>query len=47
MNTRIQEGNFVFEGEQVAIDGVSEITYDSLCRKCYKKEKTKVKKLNK
>ncbi len=47
MNTRIQEGNFVFEGEQVAIDGVSEITYDSLCRKCYKKEKNKAKKLNK
>ena len=42
MNTRIINGNFVFEGEQVAIDGEDEITYDSLCRSCYKKEKSKI-----
>jgi len=47
MNTRIVNGEFVFEGEQVAIDGEEDITYDSLCRSCYKKEKVKVKKLNK
>lgn len=47
MNTRMVEGSFVFEGHQVAIDGEGNVTYDSLCRGCYKKEKAKVKKLEK
>ena len=41
MNTRLVDGNFVFEGSQVAIDGEANITYQSLCRKCYKEEKQK------
>ena len=51
MNTRKVDNDFVFEGEQVAIDGVSNISYESLCRRCYKEEhkkyleKQKVKKL--
>lgn len=51
MNTRKINDEFVFEGNQIAIDGESNITYQSLCRKCYKeeeqkdKEKSKIKKL--
>lgn len=33
-NMRLENGNPVFEGEQVAIDGV-EAVYKSVCRKCY------------
>jgi len=33
-NTRIADGKFIFEGEQVAIDGTT-VTYESLCPKCY------------
>jgi thymidine kinase len=29
---------YVFEGSQVAIDGDSAVTYDSLCGKCYSLE---------
>lgn len=36
-NTRRIGDRYVFEGEQVAIDGV-EATYDSLCGQCYVKE---------
>lgn len=39
MNARILNGNFVFAGEQVAIDGKDYVSYQSLCRKCYKQEK--------
>jgi len=34
-NTRRVGGEFVFSGDQVAIDGSQEITYESLCGNCY------------
>jgi thymidine kinase len=34
-NARIVNGKFTSSGEQVAIDGENEITYESLCGKCY------------
>lgn len=34
-NGRKQAGNFIFEGNQVAIDGIEEIEYESLCGACY------------
>lgn len=37
-NGRKIDGDFVFEGTQVAIDGEAEVTYESLCGKCYEKE---------
>jgi thymidine kinase len=37
-NARLINGNFVFNGEQVAIDG-EEVTYESLCPSCYFVEK--------
>jgi len=37
-NGRLFDGSFVFDGDQVAIDGV-EVTYESLCADCYLKEK--------
>jgi len=40
-NTRIVNGNYIFEGEQIAIDGVDNITYESLCGKCYIREREK------
>ncbi len=33
-NGRLLNGAFVFDGEQVAIDG-DQVTYESLCAKCY------------
>lgn len=33
-NARLQNGAFVFDGDQVAIDG-GEVTYESLCPNCY------------
>jgi thymidine kinase len=33
-NARTQDGKFVFDGEQVAIDGV-DVSYESLCGECY------------
>lgn len=39
-NGRLFDGSFVFDGEQVAIDGV-EVTYESLCANCYFQEKAK------
>lgn len=36
-NARTQDGRFVFDGEQVAIDGV-DVSYESLCGECYLKE---------
>ena len=41
-NMRVINGIPVFEGEQVAIDGV-EATYEATCRSCYKKLKKKYK----
>ena len=43
-NVRFVNGEPVFEGEQVAIDGKDKVTYVSMCRKCRKKL---VKKYNK
>lgn len=37
-NARIDNGRFVFEGSQVAIDGV-DTTYESLCAGCYLRER--------
>jgi thymidine kinase len=36
-NTRKVDGVYVFGGHQVAIDGESSVTYDSLCGNCYVK----------
>jgi thymidine kinase len=33
-NARLKNGAFVFDGDQVAIDG-EEVTYESLCPNCY------------
>lgn len=33
-NARLQNGNFIFDGDQVAIDG-DKVTYESLCPNCY------------
>jgi thymidine kinase len=33
-NARLKGGVFIFDGDQVAIDGV-EVTYESLCPSCY------------
>lgn len=41
-NARKVNDTFVFDGEQVAIDGKDEVTYESLCGKCYYKEKNKI-----
>jgi len=40
-NTRMVDGNYVFEGDQVAIDGEGAVTYNSLCGKCYLDEMAK------
>lgn len=40
-NGRKINGRFVFEGEQVAIDGEDSVEYESLCAECYMKEKKK------
>ncbi len=37
-NARVINGEFVFSGNQVAIDGNDEVTYESLCPKCYFEE---------
>ena len=34
-NARIVNGEFTSNGDQVAIDGENEVTYESLCGKCY------------
>lgn len=41
-NTRKINGKYVFEGDQVAIDGDDTVTYDSLCGECYMKEGGKI-----
>ena len=35
LNGRKINGKFVFEGEQVAIDGEDQVEYESLCANCY------------
>lgn len=37
-NTRKVNGKYVFEGDQVAIDGKDSVDYDSLCGQCYLNE---------
>lgn len=37
LNARKVNGEFVSDGDQVAIDGSQNITYESLCGKCYLK----------
>ena len=39
LNARKINGKFVFEGEQIAIDHVDNVEYESLCGKCYYKFK--------
>lgn len=36
-NTRKVNGSYIFEGDQVAIDGKEKVEYDSLCGECYVK----------
>ena len=42
-NMRVENGIPVFDGEQIAIDGI-DAQYESVCRKCYKKEKKRYQK---
>jgi thymidine kinase len=37
-NARTINGQFVFDGDQVAIDGDAEVSYESLCGACYLEE---------
>ncbi|MFM9920569.1 thymidine kinase [Lacisediminihabitans sp. H27-G8] len=37
-NARKIDGRFIFDGDQVAIDGALEVTYESLCGACYLEE---------
>jgi thymidine kinase len=37
-NARTVDGQFVFDGDQVAIDGDAEVSYQSLCGSCYLEE---------
>jgi thymidine kinase len=37
-NGRVINGNFTFDGEQVAIDG-DQVSYESLCASCYLEKK--------
>jgi thymidine kinase len=37
-NARKVDGRFTFDGDQVAIDGALEVTYESLCGACYLEE---------
>lgn len=39
LNGRTINGKFIFEGEQVAIDSVDNVEYESLCGQCYFKYK--------
>lgn len=41
LNARKQNGKFTFEGDQVAIDGSGETSYESLCGQCYFEERQK------
>ena len=40
-NARVVNGEYVFEGDQLAIDGQLDISYESLCHHCYLEEKEK------
>ena len=43
-NARMVDGKFTFDGDQVAIDGEQNVTYDSLCPKCYFTERQRYQK---
>lgn len=43
-NARFVDGKFTLDGDQVAIDGEKNVTYQSMCGKCYRLEKNKLKK---
>lgn len=43
-NMRLVNGQPTFTGSQVAIDGTDNVTYESVCGKCYLKYKAKYKK---
>lgn len=43
-NVRLINDKYVFEGDQVAIDGDKSVTYESLCPKCYYTIRDKYKK---
>lgn len=38
-NARKIDGHFIFEGDQVAIDGIENVSYEPLCAQCYYKHK--------
>ena len=40
---RFDNGKFTTEGDQVAIDGENNVTYQSMCAKCYEEAKSKLK----
>jgi thymidine kinase len=42
-NARFVDGEFTLDGDQVAIDGEKNVTYKSMCGKCYMLEKNKLK----
>jgi len=46
-NGRKVGGNFIFEGEQLAIDGLGDVSYESLCAKCYFRFKQQAEKKSK
>ena len=46
-NARFVNGELSFEGDQLAIDGFDNVTYESMCPKCYFKYKDKYKVLKK
>lgn len=42
LNARKINGKFVFDGDQVAMDGQGDVTYESLCDDCYTLERQEV-----
>jgi thymidine kinase len=38
-NARKVDGHFIFEGDQVAIDGIENVSYEPLCAQCYYQHK--------
>ncbi len=42
-NARFVDGKFTLDGDQVAIDGEKNVSYISMCGKCYMEEKNKLK----
>ena len=46
-NARFVNGEPVFEGEQIAIDGEDKVTYDSMCPKCYYENRKRYQKVKK